>query len=110
MGIFISNLTYSIIPILINVNYKKKIRSFKINHAFPNSLVILDNVFSPCVNSNSMRPRIFSSVNDITIIRIKNSLYPIKIINAMNVFSENIFKLRHAHTHHTFFLTTIHQF
>ena len=45
MRIFIGNSTYSITEILINVNYYKKVSRFRIYHAFPNSLVILNKCF-----------------------------------------------------------------
>ena len=48
MGIFIDNAAHFIIEILINVNYNKKLCRFRIYHAFPNSLVILEKYFSPC--------------------------------------------------------------
>ena len=48
MGIFIGNLAYFIIEILINVNYQKKVRCFRIYHVFSNSLVSLEKYFSPC--------------------------------------------------------------
>ena len=49
MGIFIGNLAYSIIEIVINVELLEKVLSFRIYNAFPNSLVILEKYFSPCM-------------------------------------------------------------
>ena len=52
MGIFIANLAYSVIKILINVELLEKVRSFKMYHAFPNILVIFDKYFSRFISYN----------------------------------------------------------
>ena len=50
MEIIEGTLAYSIIEILINVNYYKKVRRFRNYHAFPNSVVILDKYLSPSLS------------------------------------------------------------
>ena len=47
-GSFIGNLAYFITEILINTELLEKVRSFRIYHAFPNSLVIFDKNFFTC--------------------------------------------------------------
>ena len=54
MGIFIGNLAYSIIEILIVVNYKKKVRRFK----------ILSCIFCVFENSFSKKSKIAVLVSD----------------------------------------------
>ena len=59
MGILIENQVYSIMGILINVNYYKKRRRFRIYHSFPNSLVILNKYFSPCAKRYDFQSFVF---------------------------------------------------